>query len=75
MPDADRMDADGALLCSCLLHLAGHQLSAQCWWQLTAGADAMPPDTVFLNTLEIARYVHANGLPRLASDRGAGERS
>ncbi|MET8831704.1 hypothetical protein ABZX40_38440 [Streptomyces sp. NPDC004610] len=103
--DADRMDADGTLVYACLLHLTGHSLSAQFWWQLaagadsrpaayclhlhhlaageskrarhwyyqvtrsTAGADSLPPDTVFLTALEIfARYVRANGSRALPPD-------
>ncbi|KUM99093.1 hypothetical protein AQI95_40610 [Streptomyces yokosukanensis] len=34
----DRMDVDGALVFACLLHLTGHPVSAQFWWQLAAGA-------------------------------------
>ncbi|MFD3622408.1 hypothetical protein ACFWWT_46125 [Streptomyces sp. NPDC058676] len=38
-PPCEDLDLDGAHLFGCMLHLAGHPLSAQFWWELAAGAD------------------------------------
>ncbi|KRV50612.1 hypothetical protein AQ490_16265 [Wenjunlia vitaminophila] len=38
LADEEPLEAEGALVFACLLHLASHPESAQFWWQLAAGA-------------------------------------
>ncbi|MGV9263823.1 hypothetical protein ACWDRR_04045 [Kitasatospora sp. NPDC003701] len=51
-PDAD-LEIEGARIFGCLLHLAGHPLSAAFWWKIAAGAgDRTAAFAIYLQHLE-----------------------